>query len=112
MFGYRALVALTEAFVASQRELRVAVEIRIRAGASAEGDLPRIDSYIAQAQTRLARFRRLLASAEARYTELTGSPPKTSSETRGRGGDLTATKRPWRNGSPRSQCRALPTPAA
>jgi len=75
VFGYRALVALTEAFVASQRELRAAVEIRIRAGASAEGDLPRIDSYIAQAQTRLARFRRLLATAEARYTELTGSPP-------------------------------------
>ena len=75
VFGYRALVALTEAFVASQRELRAAVEIRIREGVSAEGDLARVDSYIAQAQTRLARFRRLLATAEARFTELTGSPP-------------------------------------
>ena len=75
LFGYRALVALTEAFVASQRELREAVQIRIREGVSAEGDLARIDSYIAQAETRLARFRRLLANAEARFTELTGSPP-------------------------------------
>ncbi len=75
VFGYRALVALTEAFVDSQRELRAAVEIRIREGASAEGDLARIDSYIAQAQTRLARFRRLQATSEARFTELTGAPP-------------------------------------
>jgi len=75
VFGYRALVALTEAFVESQRELRAAVEFRIREGASAEGDLARIDSYIAQAQTRLARFRRLEATAEARFSELTGTPP-------------------------------------
>jgi outer membrane protein, adhesin transport system len=75
VFGYRALVALTEAFVASQRELRAAVEFRIREGASAEGDLARVDSYIAQAQVRLARFRRLLATSEARFTELTGAPP-------------------------------------
>ncbi|HEV2865462.1 MAG TPA: TolC family protein [Allosphingosinicella sp.] len=75
VFGYRALVDLTEAFIASQQELRQAVEIRIRAGASAEGDLARIDSYIAQAQTRLARFRRQQANAEARFTELTGTPP-------------------------------------
>ncbi len=80
LFAYRALVALTEAFLESQRELRAAVEFRIRQGASAEGDLPRIDSYIAQAQTRLARFRRLLASAEARFTELTGSPPPAALE--------------------------------
>ena len=75
VFAYRALVSLTEAFVESQRELRVAVEIRIREGASAEGDLARIDSYIAQALTRLARFQRQLANAEARFTELTGAPP-------------------------------------
>ncbi|WP_129791489.1 TolC family protein [Sphingosinicella sp. CPCC 101087] len=75
VFGYRALVALTEAFADSQRELREAVEMRIREGASAEGDLPRVDSYIAQAETRLARFRRQLAGAEARFTELAGMPP-------------------------------------
>jgi adhesin transport system outer membrane protein len=74
VFGFRALVALTEAFVASQRELRAAVEIRIREGVSAEGDLARIDSYIAQAETRLAQFRRQLAGAEARFAEVTGAP--------------------------------------
>ena len=58
VFAFRSLVSLTEAFVASQRDLRAAVEVRIRQGVSAEGDLARVDSYIAQAQTRLAQFRR------------------------------------------------------
>jgi outer membrane protein, adhesin transport system len=75
VFAYRALVDLTQAFVASQRDLRAAVQVRIREGVSAEGDLARVDSYIAQAETRLARFRRLLANAEARFTELTGAAP-------------------------------------
>ena len=75
VFSFRALVALTEAFIASQRDLRAAVEIRIRQGVSAEGDLARVDSYIAQAETHLAQFRRTLANAEARFAELTGSPP-------------------------------------
>jgi adhesin transport system outer membrane protein len=74
VFAFRAMVGLTEAFAANQRELRAAVELRIREGVSAESDLSRVDSYIAQADTRLARFRRLLASAEARFSELTGSP--------------------------------------
>ncbi|HYN46671.1 MAG TPA: TolC family protein [Allosphingosinicella sp.] len=74
VFAYRALVALTAAFTASQRDLRAAVQVRIREGVSAEGDLARVDSYIAQAETRLARFRRLLAGAEARFAELTGTP--------------------------------------
>jgi adhesin transport system outer membrane protein len=74
VFAYRAMVALTEAFAASQRELRAAVQIRVREGVSAESDVSRVDSYIAQADTRLARFRRLLAGAEARFAELTGAP--------------------------------------
>jgi len=75
VFAFRSLVSLTEAFVASQRDLRAAVEIRIRQGVSAEGDLARVDSYIAQTQTHLAQFRRTLANAEARFTELIGTPP-------------------------------------
>ena len=74
VFAFRALVALTEAFAASQRDLRSAVEERIREGVSAEGDLARVESYIAQADTRLARFRRLLAGAEARFAEQAGMP--------------------------------------
>ena len=68
------MVALTTAFAQSQRELRLAVEVRIRQGVSSESELSRVDSYIAQADTRLAQFRRQLASAEARFRELTGNP--------------------------------------
>ena len=74
MFAYRALVILTEAFVASQQDLRTSVEERVRQGVSAPGDVARVESYIASAETRLARFRRQLASAEARFAELSGAP--------------------------------------
>ncbi len=74
VFAYRAMLTLTQAFAANQRELRQAVELRIRQGVSAESDLSRVDSYIAQADTRLARVRRQLAGAEARFAELTGNP--------------------------------------
>ncbi|HEX2763962.1 MAG TPA: TolC family protein [Allosphingosinicella sp.] len=80
VFAYRALVALSESFVAGQKELRAAVEERVRLGASAPGDTARVESYLASAQTRLAVFRRGLANAEARYTELIGSPPPPSLE--------------------------------
>ena len=75
VFAARALVAVTGGFIANQEELRDAVAERIRQGVSAEGDTARVESYIASAQTRMARFRRLLANAEARYTELIGTPP-------------------------------------
>jgi adhesin transport system outer membrane protein len=75
VFAYRALVALSDSFVSNQRELREAVEERVAQGVSAPGDTARVESYLASAQTRLAGFRRLLANAEARYTELVGSPP-------------------------------------
>src|SRR3954468_17393143 len=75
VFAYRSLVALTEAFVKNQEELRAAVEERIRQGVSAPGDTARVDSYLASAETRLALFRRQEANAEARYTELVGTPP-------------------------------------
>jgi outer membrane protein, adhesin transport system len=80
VFAYRALVALTENFVANQQELRAAVEERIRQGVSAPGDTARVDSYLASAQTRLAGFRRQLANAEARFTQLTGAPPPANLE--------------------------------
>jgi adhesin transport system outer membrane protein len=74
VFAYRAMVALTESFVANQQELREAVEERVRQGVSAPGDTARVESYLASAQTRLAIFRRQLANAEARFFELTGTP--------------------------------------
>ncbi|HEY5712559.1 MAG TPA: TolC family protein [Allosphingosinicella sp.] len=75
VFAYRAMATLTEAFVGSQMNLRAAVQRRISEGVNAEGDLARVDSYIADTQNTLARFRRLRANAEARFTALTGSPP-------------------------------------
>jgi adhesin transport system outer membrane protein len=74
MFAYRALVILTESFAASQRDLLASVQERVREGVSAPGDVARVESYIASADTRLARFRRLLANAEARFGELSGTP--------------------------------------
>ncbi|HEX9931914.1 MAG TPA: TolC family protein [Allosphingosinicella sp.] len=74
IFAYRALTILTESFAESQRELRASVEERVRAGVSAPGDVARVESYIASAETRLARFRRQLANAEARFAELAGAP--------------------------------------
>jgi len=55
-----------------QMRLRAAVERRIEQGFSARGDLPRIDSSIASGQTRLARYQRDRASAEAQYRALAG----------------------------------------
>lgn len=80
VFGYRALSALTEAFAVNLRDLRGAVETRVREGVSAEGDLAQADVYIARADTRLAGFRRLAAAAEARLAALTGAPPPTPLE--------------------------------
>ena len=75
VFAYRALVSLGEAFVANQQDLRSAIETRIDQGVSAPGDLPRVESYIATAETDLAGFRRQLANAEARFEEIFGVAP-------------------------------------
>ena len=80
VFAYRALVSLSETFIANQQDLRAAVEMRIRQGVSAPGDASQVESYIASAQRRLAVFRRYLANAEARFAELTGSPPPATLE--------------------------------
>ena len=80
VFAYRALVGLAESFIANQQELRAAVEQRIKQGVSAPGDAAQVETYIATAQRRLAIFRRQLANAEARYTELIGTPPPANLE--------------------------------
>jgi adhesin transport system outer membrane protein len=80
VFAFRALVSLSETFIANQQDLRAAVEQRITQGVSAPGDAAQVETYIASAQRRLAGFRRQLANAEARFTELTGDPPPASLE--------------------------------
>jgi adhesin transport system outer membrane protein len=74
VFAYRALVTLGAAFSTGQSDLRDAIQIRINQGVSAPGDLPRVESYIASAQADLARYRRQLANAEARFEEMFGVP--------------------------------------
>jgi adhesin transport system outer membrane protein len=73
--AYQALVAVSEEFSGAQDSFREAINERIRQGASAEGDLAQIESYIARANTRLAQFRRSAAQAEARFAEFTGHAP-------------------------------------
>jgi adhesin transport system outer membrane protein len=73
--AYQSLVAVSEEFASAQDSFRDAINERIRQGASAEGDLAQIESYIARANTRLAQFRRSSAQAEARFTEFTGTAP-------------------------------------
>ena len=59
-------------YIERQDRFRRSMEKRIAQGFSARGDLPRIDSSIANVRTRLASFRRDRASAEAQYLSLTG----------------------------------------
>lgn len=75
VFAYQALVELAEDFVASQSDLRESIEERIAEGVSAQSDLAQVDSLEAEGRVRLAQFRRRLASAEARFTALSGVEP-------------------------------------
>ena len=75
VFGYRALVSLSQSFVESQTALRGAIQSRVKQGYAAPGDVAQVESYIAAAEAQLATYRRQLASAEAQYTALTGAPP-------------------------------------
>lgn len=72
VYAYRALVALGEAFAANQQDLAKAVDVRIQQGVSAPGDVARVTSYTTATETRLARYRRALAGAEAQFQELFG----------------------------------------
>lgn len=77
VFGYRALVKLSENFVDSQSALKGAIDQRVKQGYAAPGDVAQVESYIAAAQAQLANYRRQLASAEAQYAALAGTqaPP-------------------------------------
>ncbi len=76
--AYQALTEVSLEFSAMQGEFRESIAERIRQGASAEGDLARVESYIASADTRRAQLQRALAQAEARFEELTGTIPSAS----------------------------------
>lgn len=75
LYAYRALVGLGEAMGQSQRQLAGSVRERVRQGVAAEGDVARVEAYVATADSRTARYRRALATAEARLEELIGRAP-------------------------------------
>jgi outer membrane protein, adhesin transport system len=75
VFAYRSLLSLSTTFADNQRDLRRAVQMRIAQGVSAAGDIALVDSYVGTADRRVAETTRALAGAEARYTELIGTPP-------------------------------------
>ena len=75
VYGFQALERLLESFVASQDDLARGVETRIERGVSAESDRVRVASVRSQAEVQLAQVRRQLASAEARFEELSGFAP-------------------------------------
>jgi adhesin transport system outer membrane protein len=74
VFSNRALVRLSEAFVANQDELRAALQRRVDEGVSAPTDLAQYDSYRASAQAQLAELNRQRESAEAQYEAFIGTP--------------------------------------
>ena len=75
VYGLRALVRLARAFSGSQRDLRTALQDRVRQGAAAPADVVQVDGYIASADAQVADFRRQLVSAEAQYAAVVGSAP-------------------------------------
>lgn len=77
ILAQRLMAQAAEEYVTRQGWLRTAIEKRIANGFSARGELARVDSSIANVQTRLASFRRDLASSQAQYRALTGhdAPP-------------------------------------
>ncbi|WP_260929416.1 TolC family protein [Novosphingobium sp. 9] len=75
VFGYRTLLRLEKAYAAEIEARRGDLQERIRQGVSAETDVARLDSAAASIATGIAGYSRQLAQAEARFTQLTGSPP-------------------------------------
>jgi outer membrane protein, adhesin transport system len=70
LFAFGHLTELAENFIVQNEQLRASVEVRIAQGVAAPVERARVDSAIASARLRLAQYRRELANARARFTEL------------------------------------------
>jgi outer membrane protein, adhesin transport system len=75
VYTLRSILALSSAYRRDQQFSREAIAERVAEGASAEVDTALVDNSLAQIDIRIARFRQQLASAEARFRELTGAEP-------------------------------------
>jgi adhesin transport system outer membrane protein len=76
LFAYGALVSLSEAYLRNEKDMRSAIERRIRQGFSAPVERARVESAIAEATLRLEQARRAHGNARARYSELFGAAPE------------------------------------
>jgi adhesin transport system outer membrane protein len=74
IFTYRSLLAIGRVYQRNQEERRGDFTKRIDGGVNAQVDVARINSSLAGLQTRLARYERAVANAEAQFTQLTGRP--------------------------------------
>lgn len=74
IFTYRSLLAIGRVYQRNQEERRGDFTKRIDGGVNAQVDVARINSSLASLQTRLARYERAVANAEAQFTQLTGRP--------------------------------------
>ena len=75
VFAYQSLSRLAEGYLEAQDGIDEALDKRIAQGVNAPADRARVETLRADGQIRLAQFERRLASAEARFAELTGVPP-------------------------------------
>jgi adhesin transport system outer membrane protein len=73
VYAGRTLVQLDMGYAQEIGMMRAALAERIERGASAPTDVARMDSVAASIATRLAGYRRQLANAEARFSQLTGA---------------------------------------
>ena len=75
IFTYRSLLTIARTYYDSQAARRGDFAQRVAQGVTAQVDVARLDSSLASLQTRLARYERAVANAEAQFTQLTGGPP-------------------------------------
>lgn len=77
IFTYRSLLSIGRAYQSTQEERRGDFAQRVDLGANAQVDVARLNSSLASLGTRLARYERAAATAEAQFTQLTGRPVPT-----------------------------------
>jgi outer membrane protein, adhesin transport system len=71
----RHLVTLGEAFLGRHQEILADTQLRFDQGVGTQADVARVESYLADAEGKVARFQRDLVSARARYLEYFETEP-------------------------------------
>jgi adhesin transport system outer membrane protein len=69
------LIALGRAFVDRNKDILEDARFRFEQGYGPAGDIARVDSYVATAESQVAGFERQLSAASARYAEMFGTEP-------------------------------------